>query len=488
MTMTTRTTANRSSICTSVTEARMVVVRSVSTDTFTAALAQTFAAKDVLGTGGSTLAVTADTVNDGNGGADYTVTLHAATGTITPAALTISAVPASKTYDGTTSAAGTPTVSGLFTAAGDTVTGLSQAFAAKDVLGAGLSTVAVTGYTVNDGNGGADYTVTTPTTTGTITSKAAAVTPNSASKTFGSSDPALTGTLSGFLPADGVTASYTRVAGETVAGGPYTISATLSPTGVLGNYNITYNTANFTITPVATISAGSIYVLDATASGALSLSLNAAVNIPGNVVVDSSSSSAIVASGASQVSAASVQVAGGVSKSGTAKVTKTGSPATSGDPLAGLSAPVATSLGLAAKGAVNLNGSATQTIVPGVYSKISVSNIARLTLNPGLYIITGGGFVVSGSGSVVVAGPASALTGTGVLIYNAGTGYNLSTGADSGTYGGITFSGNGAINLAQPSTGAYSGITIFQARDNSTALTLNGSAMQGITGAIYAQR
>jgi len=33
-----------------------------------------------------------------------------------------------------------------------------------------------------------------------------------------------------------------------VAGSPYTISATLSPTGALGNYDITYNTAKFTIT------------------------------------------------------------------------------------------------------------------------------------------------------------------------------------------------------------------------------------------------
>jgi hypothetical protein len=45
-----------------------------------------------------------------------------------------------------------------------------------------------------------------------------------------------------------VTATYGRVGGETVAGSPYTISATLSPTAVLSNYNITYNTANFTIT------------------------------------------------------------------------------------------------------------------------------------------------------------------------------------------------------------------------------------------------
>src|SRR5438270_10138890 len=67
----------------------------------------------------------------------------------------------------------------------------------------------------------------------------------SKSKTYGAVDPALTGTLVGFLDADGVTASYSRTAGETVA--TYTISATLSPISVLSNYDITYSTAEFTI-------------------------------------------------------------------------------------------------------------------------------------------------------------------------------------------------------------------------------------------------
>src|SRR5438552_12786063 len=82
----------------------------------------------------------------------------------------------------------------------------------------------------------------------TITTMPASVTPNAASKEYGAADPALTGTLSGFLAADGVTASYSRAAGETVLGGPYTISAMLSPAAALTNYNITYNTAEFTIT------------------------------------------------------------------------------------------------------------------------------------------------------------------------------------------------------------------------------------------------
>ena len=67
-----------------------------------------------------------------------------------------------------------------------------------------------------------------------IDKKLASVTPNAASKPYGAADPAFTGTLSGFVPADNVTATYSRTAGETVAGSPYTISATLSPAGVLG--------------------------------------------------------------------------------------------------------------------------------------------------------------------------------------------------------------------------------------------------------------
>jgi hypothetical protein len=94
-----------------------------------------------------------------------------------------------------------------------------------------------------------NYTITYNTASLTINKATASVTPAPASKTYGTTDPTLTGTPSGFLATDGVTATYSRTAGETVAGSPYTISATLSPAGVLGNYAITYNTAGFTITP-----------------------------------------------------------------------------------------------------------------------------------------------------------------------------------------------------------------------------------------------
>src|SRR5205823_9091365 len=78
-----------------------------------------------------------------------------------------------------------------------------------------------------------NYTITYNTATFTINKVTASVTPAAASKTYGATDPTFTGTLTGFLARDAVTASYSRTAGETVAGGPYTISAVLSPAAVL---------------------------------------------------------------------------------------------------------------------------------------------------------------------------------------------------------------------------------------------------------------
>jgi hypothetical protein len=63
-------------------------------------------------------------------------------------------------------------------------------------------------------------------------------------------------------------------------------------------------------------------------------------------------------------------------------------------------------------GAVNLRGTATETIQPGIYTSIAVSNSAKLTLASGIYIIEGGGRSVSGADS---------LSGSGVLIVNAGS-------------------------------------------------------------------
>jgi sugar lactone lactonase YvrE len=72
------------------------------------------------------------TVNDGNGGNNYHVTLaNNTTGVINKAPLTIAATSNTKTYDGTTSIAALPLVSGL--QGNDTVSGLSEAYNTANV-------------------------------------------------------------------------------------------------------------------------------------------------------------------------------------------------------------------------------------------------------------------------------------------------------------------------------------------------------------------
>jgi len=216
----------------------------------------------------------------------------------------------------------------------------------------------------------------------------------------------------------------------------------------------------------------SIIVLDPTASGALSLSTNASITLRGGVYVDSSSSSALSASGNAKITASVIDVHGGVQKSGNASfspVPVTGA-ASIPDPLAALPAP--STSGLTNYGSESLSGNSSATIKPGIYTGITLSGNAKLTMNSGIYIIQGGGFSVSLTASV---------SGSGVLIVNAGSNYP-STG---GTYGSIALSGTGSYSLSPSTTGTYAGIVIFQPRDNTKAVTISANAA-GLTGTIYA--
>ncbi|MBI3381778.1 MAG: hypothetical protein HY019_07195, partial [Aquabacterium sp.] len=109
----------------------------------------------------------------GNDAGNYDVTVSNANLVIGRAALTLSAGSDSKTYDGTTASSGTPTVSGLLS--NDTVTGLSQVYANKNA-GTG-KTITVGGYTLNDGNQGGNYEVTTVANTSGVITPAPTVTP-----------------------------------------------------------------------------------------------------------------------------------------------------------------------------------------------------------------------------------------------------------------------------------------------------------------------
>src|SRR5207253_5447500 len=75
----------------------------------------------------------------------------------------------------------------------------------------------------------ANYIITNAGAAFTINARPATWTTNPNSKTYGDNDPnPLTSGSGDFLAADNVTATYSRAAGETVAGSPYHITATLN--------------------------------------------------------------------------------------------------------------------------------------------------------------------------------------------------------------------------------------------------------------------
>ena len=121
----------------------------------TPSFTETYSTKNV-GTG-LTLTPTGS-VNDGNGGNNYTYTfVPATTGVITAEALTVTAATNSKTYDGTTTAAASPTVTaGSDRRHGDTPS-FTETYSTKNV---GTGKTLTPSGAVNDGNGGNNYTYT----------------------------------------------------------------------------------------------------------------------------------------------------------------------------------------------------------------------------------------------------------------------------------------------------------------------------------------
>jgi uncharacterized protein YfiM (DUF2279 family) len=211
---------------------------------------------------GKTLSVSAYTVNDGNSGNNYTVHTAANTqGVIEPAALTITAVPNTKTYDGTVLAAAVPTVTGL--QGSDSVTGLAETYDTKDA-GVG-KTLSVSTYTINDGNSGNNYTVNaistvgttngitknSPSASGTIIPAALTVTADNKAKICGTANPPLTASYNGFVNGENTNAlSSPLVLGTTATtdsgAGTYPITA---GGAAAANYSIYYVNGTLRVAP-----------------------------------------------------------------------------------------------------------------------------------------------------------------------------------------------------------------------------------------------
>ncbi len=218
-----------------------------------------------------------------------------------------------------------------------------------------------------------------------------------------------------------------------------------------------------------------IYVLNPSASGAMSANGNVTVSSSCGLLVDSSSSSGLTVNGNTSISAPTIGVVGGYTSNGNSSLTptpKTGVIAAS-DPLAYLQAPT---VGSCAHTNFSLNGNTGSSGSPyqlysGTYcGGISVNGNSVLHFNGGTYVLAGGGMNINGN---------STMTGTGVTFYN-------TTG--TGGYGAVTMNGNSQANFSAPTSGSLAGILFFQDRSIPTsgaASTINGNSNSTFDGAIY---
>ena len=162
-----------------------------------------------------------------------------------------------KTYDGNTDATLTQanfTLTGLVGSESFTVTKTTGSYNNANVALANTvsTSLAATDFSPGPGTLAGNYNLpTTATGAGTIEKCSATWTTNPNSKTYGDLDPVplTTGSGSNFVAADGVTATYSRVAGENASPPTYHITAALSatPLAALDNYIITNTGAEFTI-------------------------------------------------------------------------------------------------------------------------------------------------------------------------------------------------------------------------------------------------
>ena len=190
-------------------------------------------------------AITPGGLTSGN----YAINFVDGTLTINPAALLLTTVTDSKVYTGTTASVGTPTVSGLM--GNDSVTGLAQIF---DSTNAGPRALLVKpGYSVNDGNGGGNYTVNTFSASGSITPAPLTVTAANAAITYnaaafsGGNGVSYAGFVNGETSAVlGGTLGYTGTAQGARNVGSYV----LTPGGLNAlNYSLSYVSGSLTINP-----------------------------------------------------------------------------------------------------------------------------------------------------------------------------------------------------------------------------------------------
>lgn len=221
-----------------------------------------------------------------------------------------------------------------------------------------------------------------------------------------------------------------------------------------------------------------MYALNPTDSNAFVVSGGSPVTANCGVLIRSDSSSGLVVSGGSTLSASSIGVVASGYSASSSSVTPTPltNVATFGDPLASLQPPNVGTCNALTTAGHGFTANSSTTISQGTYCGgiVASGGSTTLTLNAGTYILLGGGLTVSGSASIV---------GNGVTFYNTGT------ASGSSAYKPIVISGGSATSLKAPTSGSLAGILFFQDRTLTSNLnqqnTISGSSGAVFQGAMY---
>ena len=223
------------------------------------------------------------------------------------------------------------------------------------------------------------------------------------------------------------------------------------------------------------LAAGTMYVLDPTAQRALSLTGSACAQATGSLYVNSSASTALGQSGpgcgraAAVTAGGSIYVVGG-SSAGCCSPTPIAPDAPVADPLNPIALPVFSGSGWTAGGvtlpARTVSGT---TLQPGVYTGGIALTRGSYTLLPGIYVLDGGGFTVTGTATV---------SGSGVFIDNEMHGKVAACGS-------LTISGSATVTLSAPISGPYAQIALAQDRSCTSITAISGNSTVSVDGAIY---
>jgi hypothetical protein len=142
------------------------------------------------------------------------------------------------------------------------------------------------------------------------------------------------------------------------------------------------------------------------------------------------------------------------------------------DPLAFLPVPSSSSVIVRSSVPLTINSLVPTTLLPGVYhGGLHVTGLSTVIMQPGVYIMEGGGFQIDGAATVV---------GLEVMIYN--------TISNSYAAGPVSITSTGKVALTAPLSGTYQGINVFQNRSLNQAIAMKGFGLAAITGVVYGVR